>query len=219
MACARAAEPGSDHQLAWVEALLDSASTDSQIDYLASLLSGEQQLEALAMDTDLRWRVLRALVSRGRAGEAEIAAAAAEDPTAAGAREASTARAQLATAEAKAKAWSMVVSDVELSNAVRSAVRLGLRDPLHPELLEPFTATYFEQAAEIWQRFSPETARFVIAGLFPTWSSAINEDTLRQAAAFLADTGRPAALQRLVSEGRAEVARALRARAADSAAG
>jgi aminopeptidase N len=219
MSGAQAAEPGSDHQLAWVEALLGSAGTDEQIDYLAALLSGEQQLEALAIDTDLRWRILRALVSRGRAGEAEIEAAAAADPTAAGAREAATARAQIPTAEAKAEAWSKVVADVELSSAVRSAMRLGLRDALHPELLEPFTAKYFEQAAEIWERFTPETARTIIAGLFPNWSSAINEQTLRQADAFLANTGRPAALQRLVSEGRAEVARALRARAADAAAG
>ena len=106
MANARAAAPGSDHQLAWVHALLHAAGTDEQLDFVAGLLSGEQQLEGLAVDTELRWLILRTLVAAGRAGEAEIAAAAADDPSAAGARHAATARARIPTAEAKAAAWS-----------------------------------------------------------------------------------------------------------------
>ncbi|HEX8092598.1 aminopeptidase N, partial [Jatrophihabitans sp.] len=106
MANARAAAPGSDHQLAWVHALLNSAGTDEQLDFVAGLLSGEQQLEGLAVDTELRWLILRTLVGAERAGEAEIAAAATEDRSAAGARNAATARARIPTAEGKAAAWS-----------------------------------------------------------------------------------------------------------------
>ncbi len=219
LANARSAEPGSDHQLAWVEALCAAASTDEQVDFVAGLLAGEQQLDGLALDTDLRWELLQALVARGRAGEAEIAAAAAADRTAAGSRAAATARALVPTAEAKEAAWATVLTDSEVSHAVMRAVLTGFRSPLHSELLAPYPTQYFEKVAEVWERLTPETARVIVAGLFPAWSSAINEDTLRLADGFLADTSRPAALRRLVSEGRADVARSLRAREADAAAG
>jgi aminopeptidase N len=158
-------------------------------------------------------------VGAGRAGEAEIAAAAADDPSAAGARHAATARARIPTAEAKAAAWSMMLHDSELSTAVRRALMAGFRDPWQPELLAPYTAGYFEEVAGLWDRLSAETAKYLVIGLFPNWSSAIDSETLRLADEFLANTGHPAALQRLISEGRAEVARALRAREVDIAAG
>ncbi|HEY0169325.1 MAG TPA: aminopeptidase N [Jatrophihabitans sp.] len=218
LANARAAAPGSDHQLAWVHALLDTASAGEQLDFAAGLLSGEQQLEGLTVDIGLRWLIVRALVARGRAGEAEIAAVEADDPSAAGAREAATARARIPSAEAKATAWSMATQDSDLSAAVRKAVRIGFRDPWQSELLAPYTARYFAEAAEIWDRFTAENAKGIIVMLFPSWSSAIDEQTLRLADALVADTSQPAALRRLISEGRGEVARALRARTVDAAA-
>ena len=219
LANARAAVPGSDHQLAWVHALLNSAGTEEQLDFAAGLLSGEQQLEGLAVDTDLRWLILRALVANGRAGEAEIADAAAADPSAAGARHAATARARIPTAEAKAAAWTLMVDNSELSTAMRRAVMEGFRDRWRPELLTSYTTRFFEEADGLWDRLSTETAKFMVIGLFPNWSSAIDSETLRLADEFLADTSRPAALQRLISEGRSEVARAVAARAVDTAAG
>ena len=56
----------------------------------------------------------------------------------------------------------------------------------------------------------------MIVGLVPTWSDAIDERTVRLAEEFLADTGHPAALRRLIDEGRADMVRALRARATDT---
>ena len=219
LANARAAAPGSDHQLAWVHALLDTAGTDEQLDFAAGLLSGEQQLPDLAVDTELRWLILRALVANGRAGEAEIAAAAAADPSAAGARHAATARARIPTAEAKAAAWSTMVEDPDLSTAMRRAVMTGFRDPWRPDLLAPYTAKFFDEAAGLWDRFTTETAKFMVVGLFPSSSSAIDEETVRLADELLANPSHPAALRRLIGEGRSDIVRALRARKADATAG
>ncbi len=213
LANARAAAPGSDHQLAWVHALLNAG---EQLDFVAGLLSGAEQLDGLVLDTDLRWLMLRALVGAGRAGEAEIAAAAASDPSASGARHAATARARIPTAEAKAAAWQLMTRDYELSTAMRRAVMTGFRDPRRSDLLAPYVDVYFAEAANLWDRLTTETARYMIIGLFPSWSGAIDERTVRLAEEFLADTGRPAALRRLIDEGRADVVRALRARAADT---
>jgi aminopeptidase N len=215
---AREAQAGSDHQLAWVHAAISAATTDAHAAFLSRLLDGSETLDGLALDTDLRWALVQALVARGVLGEAAIDAEAARDPTSAGARAAATARALIPTPEAKAAAWDSVISDDTLSNAVMRATILGFSHPLQSELLQPYAARYFEVAAAVWDRRTSEMAQDVIVGLFPTWSSAITEDTVRAADAFLADSSRPAALRRLISEGRADVLRALHARQVDRAA-
>ncbi len=215
LAAARAAEPGSDQQFAWVHAVIMAACTETQIDFLAGLISGEQGLDGLVVDTDLRWALLQALVARGRAGEDQIAAEATTDRASAGVRAAATARALLPNEHAKDAAWTSAISDTRLSNAQMRATVAGFHHQLQSELLAPFTARYFEQAADIWRQRTAETAQDLIVGLFPTWSSAINDETLRLADNFLADQSQPAALRRLVGEGRDDVARALTARAAD----
>jgi aminopeptidase N len=202
-----------------VHAAISAATTDAQAAFLSRLLDGSETLDGLAVDTDLRWALVQALVARGILGEAAIDAEATRDPTSAGARAAATARALIPTPEAKAAAWNSVISDDTLSNAVMRATILGFSHPLQSELLEPYTARYFEAAAAVWERRTSEMAQDVIVGLFPTWSSAITENTVRAADAFLADSSRPAALRRLISEGRADVVRALHARAVDRAAG
>ena len=216
LANARAAAAGSDHQLAWVHALLNSG---EQPDVVAALLSGDEQLDGLVVDTDLRWLMLRSLVGAGRAGEVEIAEAAAADPSASGARHAATARARIPSAEAKAAAWQLMIHDSELSTAVRRAVMAGFRDPWRTDLLAPYVDAYFAEAAGLWDRLTTETARYMIVGLVPTWSGAIDEQTVRSAEDFLADTSHPAALRRLIDEGRSDLVRALRARATDTQSG
>jgi aminopeptidase N len=59
----------------------------------------------------------------------------------------------------------------------------------------------------------------VAVGLFPSWTSTIAPQTVAAADEFLARPDVPPALRRLVSEGRADVIRALRAREADRKAG
>ncbi|HEX2903812.1 MAG TPA: aminopeptidase N [Jatrophihabitans sp.] len=219
ISAARAAEAGSDHQLAWVHAAAGAACTDEHADFLAGLLDGSQVLPGLALDTDLRWLLLQSLVARGRAGAAEIDAFAAEDRAAAGVRAAAVARAMLPTPEGKQAAWDAATRDVSLSNTLMRAAIAGFVQAMDGALLAPFAAKYFEQAGEIWQQRTPETASDLIVGLFPVWSSTISEQTLELADAFLADQAQPPALRRLVGEGRAEVARALHARSVDIARG
>ena len=72
---------------------------------------------------------------------------------------------------------------------------------------------------EVWARRTSELAQNVVVGLFPTWSATIEPATVSAADEFLAGDEVPTALRRLVSEGRADVERALRAREVDTAAG
>ncbi len=219
MRALRRAAPGSDHQLAWAHALLGAARADEHRDFARGLLDGSVTVEGLTIDDELRWSILIALAMRGGAGEAEIAAELERDPSAAGRRYAATARAAQPTAEAKEQAWQLAVHDDSLPNAVQEAVIRGFAPASQGELVAPYVERYFADVRDVWERRTSELAQNVVIGLFPTWSSTITRDTVAAADAFLADTSAPASLRRLVSEGRADVLRALRAREADAAAG
>jgi aminopeptidase N len=100
---------------------------------------------------------------------------------------------------------------------MQEAVIAGFAHPLHGDLLAPYVQRYFAEVGEVWERRTSELAQNVVIGLFPTWVSTISDETLAAADSFLAQEDLPAGLRRLVSEGRADVARALNARRTDSA--
>ncbi|MGD9483027.1 aminopeptidase N [Streptomyces sp. TRM70308] len=209
-----AAEPGSDHQLAWARALAAVARTDAQLDLLAGLLDGTRTVPGLAVDTELRWTLLLRLAATGRADEPEIAAELERDATSAGEQHAATARAARPTPEAKAEAWARVVESDTLPNALQEAVIAGFVQADQRDLLAPYTARYFEALTRVWESRSHEMAQQVAIGLYPTLQVA--QETLDATDAWARSAGSAsAALHRLVSESRAGVARALAAREAD----
>ncbi|GAA3102364.1 hypothetical protein GCM10020254_54940 [Streptomyces goshikiensis] len=99
----RAAEPGSDHQLAWARAFAATARTEEQLAYLSGLLDGSVVIEGLVVDTELRWAFLERLAATGVADEPVIAAELERDPTAAGERHAATARAAFPTSRGQGR--------------------------------------------------------------------------------------------------------------------
>ncbi|WP_052851002.1 aminopeptidase N [Streptomyces avicenniae] len=213
----RAARPGSDHQLAWARAFAASARTDAELDLLAGLLDGSETLDGLTVDTELRWALLLRLASTGRADEPEIAEELRRDPTSAGERHAASARAARPTAEAKAAAWAQVVESDTLPNAVQDAVIGGFVQTDQRELLAPYTEKYFAVLKDVWESRSHEMAQQIAVGLYP--AVQVERATLEVTDAWLATSEPSAALRRLVTESRAGVERALRAQAADAAAG
>jgi aminopeptidase N len=214
----RAAEPGSDVQLVWAHALIGSARGRAQLDFLRGVLDGSQLVDGLAVDDELRWAIVKELVALGELGDDAIAGELDRDPSAAGQRHAATARALRPTPEAKAEAWQLAVDDDTLPNAMQEAVIAGFAHPEHGALVAPFVERYFADVRGVWDRRTSELAQNVVVGLFPLWTSTISPDTLAAADAFLSDPDLPTALRRLVSEGRADVDRALTARRVDAAA-
>ncbi|KOV82761.1 aminopeptidase N [Nocardia sp. NRRL S-836] len=209
---AQSAEPGSDHQLAFVNALASSVLDESTLDVLRGWYDGTAVLEGLDVDTDLRWRLLQALVAHGRADLAEITAEEERDPTSTGHRRAQSTRALRPTAAAKDEAWERAANDDDLPNAVSEAIIAGISHPSQKELLEPYVERYFADVKGVWDRRSSERAQSMVVGMFPAWSIA--KSTVDAADAWLADE-HPPALRRLVSEGRAGIVRALAAQEFD----
>ncbi|KMO77722.1 Aminopeptidase N [Mycolicibacterium obuense] len=219
---ARESAPGSDHQLAFVNALCSSVLAPNHVAVLETLLDNEPaavNLEGLVVDTDLRWRVVTALARAGvlDADGTEtpmIDAEAANDPTAAGRRQAAAAAAARPQAAVKEAAWQQVVEDDTLANITARAIIGGFAGLGQGEVLAPFRDRYFEAISGVWERRSSEVAQTVVVGLYPSWD--ISADALEAADRFLSDPEVPPALRRLVLEGRAGVERSLRAREFDA---
>jgi aminopeptidase N len=218
---ARAAEAGSDHQLAYVNALCGSVLSTRHVAVLADLLDhgpADLGLAGLEVDTDLRWRIVTALAAAGEVDSDGlqtpfIDAEAQRDPTAAGKRHAAQAAAARPQATVKEAAWQQVIEDDTLANITARSIIAGFGQPGQHELLQPFRAKYFGAIAGVWQRRSSEVAQTVVIGLYPSWD--ISQAGLEAADGFLADPDVPPPLRRLVVEGRASVERSLRARAFD----
>lgn len=218
---ARESQPGSDHQLAFVNALCSSVLSPNHVAVLETLLDNEPaavNLAGLAIDTDLRWRIVTALARAGviDADGTEtpfIDAEAANDPTAAGRRQAAAAGAARPQSAVKQAAWEQVVEDDTLANITARAIIGGFVQPGQGEVLAPFRDRYFGAISGVWERRSSEVAQTVVVGLYPSWE--ISQDALSAADTFLSDPEVPPALRRLVLEGRAGVERSLRAREFD----
>ncbi|WP_054813569.1 aminopeptidase N [Nocardia arizonensis] len=216
---ARAAEPGSDRQLAFVNALTGAKLEPRHLDTLAALREGEPAgLDGLVVDTDLRWRIVAALAAAGRIDadgldtpviDGELA----NDNTAAGKRQAAAAATARPIAEVKEKAWATVMGDDTVPNITARAIVGGFAPAGQAELLGSFVERYFADIPGVWERRSSEVAQTVVVGLYPAW--AISEEAVAIADKFLAGD-HPPALRRLVSEGKAGIERALRARAFDA---
>ncbi|WP_028478684.1 aminopeptidase N [Nocardia sp. CNY236] len=218
---AREAEPGSDHQLAFVNALTGAKLSAWHTEVLRELLDGDPAtvgLAGLVVDTDLRWRIVSALAAAGEVDadgpdtpviDQELAT----DPTAAGKRHAAAAAAARPIAEVKDRAWRTVVGDDSVPNITARSIVGGFAPAGQGELLAPYLERYFADIPGVWERRSSEVAQTVVVGLYPSW--AISEDAVAVADKFLA-ADHPPALRRLVSEGKAGIERALRARAFDT---
>ncbi|GAA3085424.1 aminopeptidase N [Streptosporangium carneum] len=207
------AEPGSDYQLAYLNALCAVASSAEDLAFLKGLLDGSTVLDGLTVDADLRWTLVHALVSTGVLGEEDVAQELLRDATATGERSAALSRAAIPTPEGKAAAWS-TITEGRLSGALLRSTILGFMDPRHPDLLEPYAARYFEEIGGIWKSWTSDSAQNFANGCYP--ALAISPETVARTQDLISDSQPPQALRRLLLEGADGISRALRAQAKDA---
>jgi aminopeptidase N len=207
----RAAAPGSDHQLAWATMLGWTATASDQLDLLAGLLDGREVIEGLAIDTELRWRLLRRLAAMGRAGDAQIDAELTRDHTNAGQRHAAACRASVPDSEHKAAAWQSLTEANGLGIEEIVEIGYGFNRMEQADLLAGFTDKFFSQLPEIWARHDG-LLRVVLGKLLFPYSAA-SPELLERVDTFLATPDLDPALARVVIEGRDIIDKALRSRA------
>ncbi|MBV7294949.1 aminopeptidase N [Corynebacterium sp. TAE3-ERU12] len=225
LASARAAEPGSDAQLAHVNALAQvplAGLGAPVVDVFRAIVQGQPEtvgLSGLSADFDMRWTALTALIAAGAVTDpaTEIDELAAEDKSAQGVQSATQARASQPTSDAKATTWSAMTAQGEdaPSNLALRHLIAGFTAPGSGEQLveEGYTDRYFESALKWWEDYSSDTALRMLEGLYPIWD--ITDEAIAQATGVIDDPATPAPVQRVLSEGRDHVRRALHARAID----
>ena len=144
-----AAEPGSDHQLAFVRAYAAAAQGTAAADALESWVGGDDVPEGLAIDSELRWTLVRHLARLGRLDDAAIAAEEARDKTVAGAEYAAAARAARPSADAKAAAWRSAAEENTVTATTQRAISQSFWQRGQDEVLAPYVDRYFAMAEDV----------------------------------------------------------------------
>jgi aminopeptidase N len=207
-----AADPGSDHQLAWARAFIANAQSAEDLAMVTGLLDGSVAVDGLAVDTELRWHVVRSLAAAGAVGDDVIAAEEALDPTDRGSRHGAAARAARPTAEAKAWAWEQAARADGLPLAYVDELMAGFMPFGQEDLLEPYAKRFFEILPEVWGRKDLPDALAFGRRMYP--HLIVDQATVDRTDEYLRGDV-PAPAERLLLEGRDGVVRALRTRAAD----
>jgi aminopeptidase N len=211
----RSAAPGSDKQLAYARAFASVATSPDDLALLSGLLSGATVIEGLVVDTELRWAFLHRLASRGVVGDAEIDAELSSDATDAGERHAATCRAALPSPAGKRETWETITSG-KLTIAMFRAVLTGFADPDQQDLTGSYRSEYFAVIGEVWRDWSSAIAQDFVEGAYTI--CPVTQETVSATDDYLVSAKPPAALRRLLLEGRDDVLRALRCQARDRAA-
>jgi aminopeptidase N len=212
---ALAAAPGSDAQLQLVGAFAAQQRGGDDAAYVRALLDGTQVLDGLAVDTDMRWRLLTSLAACGAATTEDIDAEQQRDNTATGHERAEQARASFPTAVAKATAWRRGVEEDGLTNSVLEAVAAGFGTVHDTSLLEPYVEKYHTMLDTVETKTSHAIIEILVRGFYPT---ALADDRLHDSTQswLTAHPEAHAALRRMVAENRDPIARALRAQRRDA---
>jgi aminopeptidase N len=208
------AEPGSDHQLSFARAYAGAAHSDAALDDLERMLDGSLTFDGLAVDTDLRWTLLKGLARSGRAEADRIAEELSRDNTISGQENAAAARAMRPTAAAKEEAWEIAMVRDDVPNETQRNVVLAFMQPGQEDVLAPSVAKYFDAAHTLWEDKGTQRASTALEFMFP--KPLASQELLDRVDAWLESTEANPAAQRYVREGRADVARALAAQARDA---
>jgi aminopeptidase N len=199
-----AAEPGGSRQLAAVRGLI-SASVD--VARLRGWLAGEDVPAGVTIDDDLRWLILYRLVVLGAAGLQEIEATLAADLSAAGEQQAARCRAALPDADAKARAWNLIINDTSVSNRILEATAHGFWHPEQLDLTAPYLPRYFTDVPGMLRRRTGMSGERVAVVAYP--SVVVSPRTRQLAADLLATPDLSSIVRRVVMDGDDDVRRAL----------
>jgi len=211
---ALAADPGSDHQLAFVRAFAGAAHRDDALDVVAGWYDESAALPGLTLDPDLRWALLTSLTAGRRAGDDEVAAELARDGTISGQERAAAARAAVPTPEAKEQAWQLAVVRKDTPNETQRQIASAFEIAGQDEVLAPYVDRYLEAAESMWENLGVQRASVALQLMFPR--ALPSPETLERIQTWLDKTSANPAAVRYVKEGAADLERALAAQERDA---
>jgi len=200
---------GSSLQLAVVRGLV-KVTTD--VDLLTGWLAATGVPDGLAVDADLRWEITTQLARLGAIGDAEIDAELERDHSSEGEVHATRCRAALPTAEAKERAWALIMTDADIANYNLYAACQGFWHPAQAEVTAPYVERYFAEIAGTEKLRSGWVVASSAGLAFPRF--AIEQRIARLADDLVADESVAAGIRRSVSDDADDLKRALAVRSA-----
>ena len=210
-----AAEPGSDAQLAFVRAAIETAVTDDDIAKLRAWRDGQSLPVGCQPSLELHWAIIARLAVLGLVSKEEIDNECAIDLTIAGAEAGASARASLATAAAKEAAWAELFEETTTPGMGRAIAR-GFWRPEHVDLTRPYLARYLGDTKALYRGDAPTRANSIANRAFPI--TLVEPATFAAIDAELADSSLDPSFRRVLAEGRHDLVRATAARALDASA-
>jgi aminopeptidase N len=207
------AAPGSDEQLIWAKAFVSAARIPEHVGRLRDWLGGAHLVPGLAVDRELRWQIIIALAGLGHLEEDVIAAELAREASDWAQRQAAAARAARPTAAAKAAAWTAIAETPATPLATMRALMSGFMRLDQEAVITPYVERYFAALRPLWAARDPELVIAFAGAMYP--SVLIQPEILDRTAAELAKGELAPPIRRRLLEQQDQVARALRAQAAD----
>jgi aminopeptidase N len=209
------ADAGSDHQVAFARAYATAVRSTEGSAFLTSLLDGSIDLSGLAVDADMRWQIVTSLACLGAVGDETVDAELARDNTITGQENAAGARASMPGAQAKERAWNDCVVRDDVPNETQRSIAYAFQRPGQDDVLLPYVDRYLDVARTVWEAKGVQRASVMLQGMFPRWLAS--QQIVDRVDSWLAESDANAAARRLVTEGRDDMVRALRAQARDGA--
>jgi len=176
------AEPSSERQLSTFRGAVRTATA---ADRLLAWRNGEDLPEGLALDLDLRWRILVRLATLGAVTRDELDRALAEEPTTVARVEHTRAVASMPTAEAKVFAWERFTGAVDVPNYELEAAGTGLWRGGQAGVTRPYVERYFAELPATVQVRSGWVLALAAEAFFPL--AHADEHTHTLATTLLAD--------------------------------
>jgi aminopeptidase N len=184
---------GSELQLSAFRAAVRTCGLPSMLrEWLQALPDG------LALDVDLRWRLLVRLAALGATDRAELDAALADEPTAQSRVEHTRAVASLPTPEAKAFAWERFTGAVDVPNYELEAAGRGLWRGGQEEVTAEYVERYFAELPGTAAIRSGWVLGVATEAFFPV--TALNPATLDRAHAVIDQTDLDATVRRRLAD-------------------
>ncbi len=208
------AEPGSDHQLAFAQALARAVHTSSGVGLLQGWLVGLEVPEGLKIDTELRWLIVTELARMGAMSQVDIEAELAQDKTIQGKQWAAAALAARPVEGAKEEAWDRCVNQPDIPNETHRRIAAAFVQADQEELLLPYRDRYLELADAIgkrrdgWADRSSQIQITSLRALFP--SIVADHEFLARVNEWLGSEDISDGARRVVAECADDAARALR---------
>jgi aminopeptidase N len=213
LTAAELSRPGSREQRILAKAFATCADSPAQCDLLRFWRDGRSLPTGLAVDLELRAKILATLAAHDQVSDDDLQTYAADDP-AAGDTVAAMCSARRPTAAAKEAAWAAVLAS-DQSPRLALAYAQGFWVPGQEDLVEAYRVRYFTEALPALRRYDSRSIQRITRALYP--ATLTDTATLGATDAALAATDRTDVIAGVLLEQRTLLGRAMTARGATAA--